>query len=47
MDEEMNSKVHRKILDDLNLLKTGILIVQVISVLILIFLLMITIILLK
>lgn len=47
MDEEMNSKVHRRILDDLNLLKTGILIVQVISVLILIFLLMITIILLK
>lgn len=47
MDEEMNSKVHRRILDDLNLLKAGILIVQVISVLILIFLLMITIILLK
>lgn len=47
MNKEMDSKVHRRLLDDLNLLKTGIQIIQVITVLILIFLLLITLILLK
>lgn len=46
MNEELNNKVHQRMLDDLNLLKMGILIIQVIAVLILIFLLIITLILL-